>query len=83
MMDLNGHEAGNGGYSQGKSKVHRVSSTRRQLNLTKNARLVDAAPALVFGSPRHTSDDEELASLGRCYDYQRAPSGGARDPNAD
>src|SRR5215469_8138296 len=29
MMDLNGHEAGNGGYSQGKSKVHRVSSTRR------------------------------------------------------
>jgi hypothetical protein len=25
MMDLNGHEAGNGGYSQGKSKVHRVS----------------------------------------------------------
>ena len=30
-MDLNGHEAGNGGYSQGKSKVHRVSSTRRAL----------------------------------------------------
>jgi hypothetical protein len=29
MMDLNGHEAGNGGYSQGKSTVHRVSSTRR------------------------------------------------------
>jgi hypothetical protein len=29
-MDLNGHEAGNGGYSQGKSKVHRVSSTRRE-----------------------------------------------------
>ena len=29
-MDLNGHEAGNGGYSQGKSKVHRVSSTRRR-----------------------------------------------------
>ena len=29
-MDLNGHEAGNGGNSQGKSKVHRVSSTRRE-----------------------------------------------------
>ena len=29
MMDLNGHEAGNGGHSQGKSKVHRVSSTRQ------------------------------------------------------
>ena len=28
MMDLNGHEAGNGGHSQGKSTVHRVSSTR-------------------------------------------------------
>ena len=32
MMDLNGHEAGNGGYSQGKSTVHRVSSTRRLLD---------------------------------------------------
>ena len=30
LMDLTGHEAGNGGYSQGKSKVHRVSSTRRE-----------------------------------------------------
>src|SRR5437667_12249805 len=29
MMDLNGHEAGNGGHSQGKSTVHRVSSTRQ------------------------------------------------------
>ena len=28
-MDLNGHEAGNGGNSQGKSKGHRVSSTRQ------------------------------------------------------
>jgi hypothetical protein len=31
MMDPDGHEAGNGGYSQGKSKVHRVSSTRRRV----------------------------------------------------
>jgi len=29
MMDLNGHEAGNGGHRQGKSKVHRASSTRQ------------------------------------------------------
>jgi hypothetical protein len=29
MVDLNGHEAGNGGYSQRKPSVHRVSSTRK------------------------------------------------------
>src|ERR1700730_6003566 len=28
MVDLNGHEAGNGGYSQRKPTAHRVSSTR-------------------------------------------------------
>ena len=29
MVDLNGHEAGNGGYSQRKPAAHRVSSTRK------------------------------------------------------
>jgi hypothetical protein len=29
MVDLNGHEAGNGGHSQGKPTAYRVSSTRR------------------------------------------------------
>jgi hypothetical protein len=29
MVDLNGHEAGNGGYSQRKPTAHRVSSTRK------------------------------------------------------
>ena len=38
MVDLNGHEAGNGGHSQGKPTAYRDSSTRRdaiyqQLNL--------------------------------------------------
>src|SRR5215469_871218 len=28
MVDLAGHEAGNGGYSQGEPKAHRASSTR-------------------------------------------------------
>ena len=28
-VDLNGHEAGNGGHSQGKPKAYRDSSTRR------------------------------------------------------
>jgi len=28
MANLNGHEAGNGGHSQGASTVHRTSSTR-------------------------------------------------------
>jgi hypothetical protein len=30
MVDLNGHEAGNGGHSQGKPKAYRDSSTRRE-----------------------------------------------------
>ena len=29
MVDLNGHEAGNGGHGQGKPTAHRDSSTRR------------------------------------------------------
>ena len=29
MVDLRGHEAGNGGYSQRKPTAHRVSSTRK------------------------------------------------------
>jgi len=29
MVDLTGHEAGNGGYSQRKPTAHRVSSTRK------------------------------------------------------
>ena len=29
MVDLNGHEAGNGGHSQRKPTAHRVSSTRK------------------------------------------------------
>ena len=30
MVDLNGHEAGNGGHSQGKPTAYRDSSTRRE-----------------------------------------------------
>ena len=30
MVNLNGHEAGNGGHSQGKPKAYRDSSTRRE-----------------------------------------------------
>ena len=33
MVDLNGHEAGNGGHSQGKPTAHRDSSTRREAML--------------------------------------------------
>ena len=35
MVDLNGHEAGNGGYSQGKPTVHRASSTRSATALSR------------------------------------------------
>ena len=45
MMDLNGHEAGNGGYSQGKSKGHRVSSTRRSLRVFEPSLMSRAAHA--------------------------------------
>ena len=31
MVDLNGHEAGNGGHSQGKPTAYRDSSTRRDV----------------------------------------------------
>jgi len=33
MVDLNGHEAGNSGYSQGKPTAYRDSSTRRDAYL--------------------------------------------------
>jgi hypothetical protein len=33
MVDLNGHEAGNGGHSQGKPTAYRDSSTRREAML--------------------------------------------------
>jgi hypothetical protein len=44
MVDLNGHEAGNGGYSQGKPTAYRDSSTRRDAifrQLTGELELVD------------------------------------------
>jgi len=34
MVDLNGHEAGNGGHSQGKPTAYRDSSTRRDGDFT-------------------------------------------------
>ena len=37
MVDLNGHEAGNGGHSQGKPTAYRDSSTRREGDLTNEA----------------------------------------------
>src|SRR5262249_5691760 len=40
MMDLNGHEAGNGGHRQGKSKVQRASSTRQIVTIGEAELLV-------------------------------------------
>ncbi len=37
MVDLNGHEAGNGGHSQGKPKAYRDSSTRREAILQQQS----------------------------------------------
>jgi hypothetical protein len=36
MADLNGHEAGNGGHSQGKPTAYRDSSTRRDAILRQS-----------------------------------------------
>ena len=39
MVNLNGHEAGNGGHSQGKTTAYRDSSTRREAIYQQLARL--------------------------------------------
>jgi hypothetical protein len=49
MVDLSGHEAGNGGYSQRKPTAHRDSSTRKRVPLravstTREKGLRTAAP---------------------------------------
>ena len=53
MVDLNGHEAGNGGHSQGKPTAHRDSSTRRDGMLRQpsfQAPLIDGEPLLFFAN---------------------------------
>jgi hypothetical protein len=44
MVDLNGHEAGNGGYSQGKPTAYRDSSTRRDGDFTPTTFLFRRGP---------------------------------------
>jgi len=39
MVDLNGHEAGNGGHSQGKPPAYRDSSTRREAMLRQQPKV--------------------------------------------
>jgi hypothetical protein len=61
MVDLNGHEAGNGGYSQGKPTAYWDSSTRREAiyrQLTRGASLLD--PQM----KRPSSIGREALSLG-------------------
>ncbi len=43
MVDLNGHEAGNGGHSQGKPKAYRDSSTRRDARISTLHNALDTA----------------------------------------
>ena len=45
MVDLSGHEAGNGGYSQRKPTAHRVSSTRKVRAAMLVAVLAGESPA--------------------------------------
>ncbi len=42
MADLNGHEAGNGGHSQGKPTAYRDSSTRRDGDFSTVIKTEDA-----------------------------------------
>ena len=48
-MDLNGHEAGNGGYSQRKPIAHRVSSTRKPNEFGRLVRLDEVENGIVSG----------------------------------
>jgi hypothetical protein len=54
MVDLNGHEAGNGGHSQGKPTAYRDSSTRRDGDVSPRESLASAKSAafidLLFAS---------------------------------
>ena len=47
MADLNGHEAGNGGHSQGKPTAYRDSSTRREASRVENRRSGFSLPVAV------------------------------------
>ena len=49
MVDLNGHEAGNSGHSQGKPTAYRDSSTRRDAMLRKLARVLELLDLLQEG----------------------------------
>ena len=48
-MDLNGHEAGNGGYSQRKPIAHRVSSTRKPNEFGRLVRVDEVENGIVSG----------------------------------
>src|ERR1700686_5413698 len=45
MVNLNGHEAGNGGHSQGKPIAYRDSSTRRDGDFSPTKPLLRAEPS--------------------------------------
>jgi hypothetical protein len=46
MVDLDGHEAGNGGPSQGKPTAHRDSSTRRDAIFRQESGNIPGPPRL-------------------------------------
>src|SRR5437879_13545727 len=79
MMDLNGHEAGNGGHSQGKSKVHRVSSTRQIVHRCEadvvevSGRQYPAATAICEVVPTRRGLQPRACSTGMAQEPKRAP----------
>jgi hypothetical protein len=50
MADLNGHEAGNGGHSQGKPTAYRDSSTRREASRVEKRRSDGSLPVASGGA---------------------------------
>ena len=68
MVDLNGHEAGNGGHSQGTPTAYRDSSTRRDAMFQQ---LQVLAPVLSRISGKATGSPE-LADLFKPFWYLEA-----------
>jgi len=83
-VDLNGHEAGNGGYSQRKPIAHRVSSTRKPNEFGRLVRLDEVENGIVSGYevvPGNQADTESwLPALEHHQEcFEKAPEMAAAD----
>jgi hypothetical protein len=59
MADLNGHEAGNGGHSQGKPTAYRDSSTRREAMFQQLTCVQRVPSQILLNAGSHNGADDE------------------------